>query len=360
MRPNSLWEAVRPLVDYVFFVGGMFLLVLNPWLLLVVVVLGVMAMAYFKNTGIKARERQRKEAEEFLQRQPCPHGVPGGRSKGLCDECRKEREQEALRAEYRRRAAVLERDEAHRHAKLALGTIEYLRSLQPREFEDAVSEMFRALGYVVRQTPYSNDRGRDAVMVKDGDTFALECKRYGHDKDVGRPDLQKFFAAMSEVEAKKGFFVTTGRFSHTAVEYAGRNNIELIGPEKLVFMMKIAFPPTDDSDVVKAICTECGDLVSIGRFEADRPCSNGHLVKNYLLASDLLSRPFGPPRCEKCGRPMKVVTGRRGPFWGCTGYPECRNIKSYEGQNGNPQPTASSAELMGLAKTSSAGSDSSE
>lgn len=31
--------------------------------------------------------------------------------------------------------------------------------------------------------------------------------------------------------------------------------------------------------------------------------------------------------CEKCGKPMAVKQGRYGKFLGCTGYPECKNIK---------------------------------
>jgi DNA topoisomerase-1 len=29
-------------------------------------------------------------------------------------------------------------------------------------------------------------------------------------------------------------------------------------------------------------------------------------------------------KCEKCGKPMALRQGRRGPFLGCTGYPKCR------------------------------------
>jgi DNA topoisomerase-1 len=37
-----------------------------------------------------------------------------------------------------------------------------------------------------------------------------------------------------------------------------------------------------------------------------------------------------PPeiKCEKCGRPMVVRRGRFGPFFACTGYPECKTIQS--------------------------------
>jgi DNA topoisomerase-1 len=42
--------------------------------------------------------------------------------------------------------------------------------------------------------------------------------------------------------------------------------------------------------------------------------------------------------CEKCGKPMIVKWGRYGQFLGCSGYPECKNIKPYhrvaKGQEG--------------------------
>ena len=31
--------------------------------------------------------------------------------------------------------------------------------------------------------------------------------------------------------------------------------------------------------------------------------------------------------CEKCGAPMAVKKGPRGPFLGCTAYPKCRSTK---------------------------------
>jgi DNA topoisomerase-1 len=34
-----------------------------------------------------------------------------------------------------------------------------------------------------------------------------------------------------------------------------------------------------------------------------------------------------PEVCELCDKPMQLKRGRFGPFLGCTGYPECRNIR---------------------------------
>lgn len=36
----------------------------------------------------------------------------------------------------------------------------------------------------------------------------------------------------------------------------------------------------------------------------------------------MTSDPF-PTLCPTCRLPMRRIVGRMGPFWGCTGYPEC-------------------------------------
>jgi DNA topoisomerase-1 len=40
-------------------------------------------------------------------------------------------------------------------------------------------------------------------------------------------------------------------------------------------------------------------------------------------------------KCEKCGSPMVLRQGRRGPFLGCSAYPKCKNIVDVDAQ-GNP------------------------
>ena len=132
--------------------------------------------------------------------------------------------------------------ERERRERFNLKNQTYLLALSPKAFEDAIAKMYRHLGYEVRQTPYSNDGGRDAVAVKDGARYSIECKHYNKSKPIGRPDLQKFFAAMKEDRARKGFFITTSRFTRTAIEYGRKNNIELIDLERLLSLMLEAFP----------------------------------------------------------------------------------------------------------------------
>jgi DNA topoisomerase-1 len=45
------------------------------------------------------------------------------------------------------------------------------------------------------------------------------------------------------------------------------------------------------------------------------------------------------PPCELCGKPMALKRSRFGTFYGCTGYPECKNIRKTGPQAAPPKPT---------------------
>jgi DNA topoisomerase I len=49
------------------------------------------------------------------------------------------------------------------------------------------------------------------------------------------------------------------------------------------------------------------------------------------------------PVCEHCGRDMALKKGRFGAFYGCTGYPECKNIRKIP--KGEQKPVAAPVEL---------------
>ena len=40
--------------------------------------------------------------------------------------------------------------------------------------------------------------------------------------------------------------------------------------------------------------------------------------------------PGGLPPCERCGKPMVLRDGPHGPFYGCSGFPSCRQTRSFE------------------------------
>jgi len=48
--------------------------------------------------------------------------------------------------------------------------------------------------------------------------------------------------------------------------------------------------------------------------------------------------------CEKCSKPMIIKMGRFGKFYACTGYPDCKNTKPMNDENGEPEPRPETGE----------------
>jgi restriction system protein len=67
----------------------------------------------------------------------------------------------------------------------------------------------------------SGDEGLDGIINEDRlglDMIYIQAKRW--EGTVGRPEIQKFVGALSGKKAKKGVFITTGKFSDDAESYA--------------------------------------------------------------------------------------------------------------------------------------------
>jgi hypothetical protein len=267
---------------------------------------------------------------------PCPHGVSAGEA-GACRECqlakeRKELEHKAYLAEWHRKAEIqrhadaLRMQEIQRLSHAWLSKSESYYPMTPQQFEDAIAQLFRTLKYEVKQTPYSNDGGKDAILFKDGKKYLVECKKYNPDNTIGRPDIQKFVAAMHDEKAVGGFYVNTGKFSSDAKKYAGEHDILLYDAFTFPTLVLQAYPIPKDASSAKSMCLECGAEVDVmvADFTAAAICPNGHNVRSTIKTSDLIVTSNGTPHCEKCGSPMRVRKGYRGSFWGCSKYPKCK------------------------------------
>lgn len=277
------------------------------------------------------------------QRKTCQHGVEGGETQKKCLDCLKAFEQQRLEAERQHREAELRlaissearklaAQESKRLASHLLGTREYLVSLSPRDFEDIVIQMYRRLGYKAQGTKMSNDMGRDGFVSKDGETFVIECKRYAVDKRIGRPPLQKLFAAVTEERANGGILVTTAEFTATAITYSRKYNIELVNGQRLALLMNKAFPDKSDANIMRVMCQDCGEILELPFPNSLHAISCGkmHTIQISGSLQDISVKPLtGKKYCEKCGKELRVVNGWRGKFWGCTGYPQCRFTQRY-------------------------------
>ncbi len=86
------------------------------------------------------------------------------------------------------------------------------------------------------------------------------------------------------------------------------------------------------------VCLKCGTpgmVMKLGRFGKYLKCPNCSATRDAEPAAtpdDAKAKLSSDGEeeieaCELCGKPMQLRRGRFGPFYGCSGYPECKNIR---------------------------------
>src|SRR5438874_2788738 len=86
------------------------------------------------------------------------------------------------------------------------------------------------------------------------------------------------------------------------------------------------------------VCLKCGTpgmVMKLGRFGKYLKCLNCSATRDAEPAAttdDATAKVSSDGEeeieaCELCGKPMQLRRGRFGPFYGCSGYPECKNIR---------------------------------
>ena len=77
---------------------------------------------------------------------------------------------------------------------------------------------------------------------------------------------------------------------------------------------------------------------------------HANLENKYEIINknDIMPEEKSTEVCEKCGAPMIVKTGRYGKFLACSGFPECKNIKSMPGTDRDKNGQADSEEIKEL------------
>ncbi|UNX54404.1 restriction endonuclease [Georgenia sp. TF02-10] len=114
------------------------------------------------------------------------------------------------------------------HAGVVSDLLRRLHEQEPAFFEQAVLDLLMAMGYGgaegrATRTQLTNDGGIDGIIDQDAlglSRVYVQAKRYAVDAVVGRPEIQAFVGALHGNQASQGVFITTGRFSRSALEFA--------------------------------------------------------------------------------------------------------------------------------------------
>lgn len=171
-------------------------------------------------------------------------------------------------------------------------TLEKIRRLTPRQFEEFVCEVFGRLGFAAKAVGKPSDGGIDLVIKKDGERHYVQCKKYVTSQ-VSVGAMRDFYGAVVDrLSTAKAFFITTNIFTLEAELFARGKPIELIDGEKLMKYVRLA---------------------------------------GMASSVPMRARLF-PHECPKCGAKMVVRIAQTGinagkRFYGCLNYPNCRFTK---------------------------------
>lgn len=184
-----------------------------------------------------------------------------------------------------------------------------LHDITWRDFESLVGEAFRMRGFsVVENGGGGADGGIDLILKKDGEVFLVQCKQWRAYK-VSVNIVRELLGVMVSKGAAGGFVVTSGVFTAEAQSFAKGQNIELLDGSRLTAMIekaRIAAPVR--SSVEQRFHQTCPPAPTIS-----------------IVA----------PSCPRCGDTMVKRVAKHGTnsgsiFWGCTGFPNCRGIRSVD------------------------------
>lgn len=144
-------------------------------------------------------------------------------------------------------------------------------------------------------------------------------------------------------------------------EFYDKFSVDLKRAEENIKKQKKVSIPTDEK------CENCGAgmVIKFGRYGQFLACENYPECKTTREVSSSRSKAqgqeteegdrqaaAGAPQseekiepCELCGREMALKRGRFGAFYGCTGYPECKNIRKIDKKSGEAKQVAQPVEL---------------
>jgi hypothetical protein len=115
--------------------------------------------------------------------------------------------------------------------------------LKPRDFEKYVAELFHHFGYQVELTAQTRDGGADVLCMKSEHgipvRLAIEVKRYAKKSPIGVQLVRQFVGANRSLKANKLVYVTSSRYTSTAISYQ-QENVDLLELKNLPDVLKWA------------------------------------------------------------------------------------------------------------------------
>lgn len=105
-----------------------------------------------------------------------------------------------------------------------------ISSINPREFEEFVADIFHRNGFKVEVTQKTRDGGCDIIAIRSdlniNTKFIIECKRYIQSRKIGVDIVRQLYGVQKEKRANKSILVTTSHFTKDAIDFANSHTTE--------------------------------------------------------------------------------------------------------------------------------------
>lgn len=126
-------------------------------------------------------------------------------------------------------------------AGLAAQLLAKVREMNPYDFEETISELFKKMGYGDTQiTKKSGDGGVDVIIDEDAlglNKVYIQVKRYGEGNIINEKAIRDFLGSLSANNIAKGIFITASSFSNSARELAQNKSIILLNGGQIASLM---------------------------------------------------------------------------------------------------------------------------
>src|SRR5712664_378063 len=195
----------------------------------------------------------------------------------------------------RSRESITESGRSPEHARFDTRnwTLELLKRLEWRRFEELCAAYFEALGFTTRISQRANGSADIGLCAAGAANAAVLVHGAAWNAyRVGIKPVRELRAAMTSAGAGEGVLVTSGSFTQEAVAFAAKEKIDLIDGAGL-----------------------------LAKLQALEPAKALALLK-FTTQGDFLT-----PTCPTCSIKMtsRKSTREGRKFWGCINYPRCKH-----------------------------------
>jgi len=111
---------------------------------------------------------------------------------------------------------------------------EHWKSLKGTALEDELATLYRKVGYTVRTTRATGDRGVDLILERNGQTIVVQSK--GYEKPAGVGVARDLYGALMDVGAHSAVLICPSGFTKGVSEFVCGKPIELIDARDLIGM----------------------------------------------------------------------------------------------------------------------------